>query len=263
MQALLLQVSPTEHPEKAMGIEDCFLDPQEAGENFSPSCFDPELAGPSGGGVLLWGDSHAAQLYPGLAALYSDRDFRLMRLTAAGCPPIVDIEVPGKPRCQSVNAYVKRVIEKDRPHTVIVAGNWVIHDVAGIRQTISFLKSCAIHRVVLVGPVPQWTKPLHKIVVSDTLRDPNHVPPLRIAHSLVPGVAQLDLKMQEIARETSVEYVSAWSALCNGDGCLARIGESDGGPMTLDREHITPAGSVFLVGRLFDPRTSRRLSPAS
>ena len=37
--------------------------------------------------VLLWGDSHAAHLYPGLVNLQSTHDFDIIQWTAGRCPP--------------------------------------------------------------------------------------------------------------------------------------------------------------------------------
>jgi hypothetical protein len=53
-----------------------------------------------------------------------------------------------------------------------------------------------------------------------------------------------DALLQTIARELGVEYISARDALCNNDGCLARIGGSLSASDTL---HLTAAGSDFIV----------------
>ncbi|CAF1505536.1 unnamed protein product, partial [Rotaria sordida] len=42
---------------------------------------------PASTAVVLWGDSYAAHLYPGIRA--AKPDFRITQLTVAGCPPII------------------------------------------------------------------------------------------------------------------------------------------------------------------------------
>jgi peptidoglycan/LPS O-acetylase OafA/YrhL len=242
-----------EHTEDAIAIGECFLNPQQGGHEFSPACLDPGRAESGSGAMLLWGDSHAAHLYPGLESLFRTRDFRLMRLTAAGCPPIVGYDVAGKPMCRSVNDHVQSIIDQERPETVMLAGNWMTQDPAALHATLEFLKSRSVRHVVLVGPVPQWTKPLHKIIVTEALRRDDHIAPRRVAHSLVAAVPEMDARMRASAAEEAVEYVSVWDALCNRLGCLARVGEGYDGIIALDREHLTPAGSVYLINLLFGP----------
>jgi hypothetical protein len=252
MQALLGTGAIPDHDNQdAMEFGTCFLHPQQDPEKFSAKCLDPERTKSSAEEVLLWGDSHAAHLFPGLADLYRQRSFKFVRLGAAGCPPVIGHDVRGKPMCRSINDHVQRVIAQRRPRTVILAADWASGNPDDVQTTIEFLRDRSVRRIVLVGPVPQWTKPLYKIVISDTLRRTDHAAPQRIAHSLVDRVPEIDAYMRALARNNGIDYVSAWDALCNKDGCLARIGDGFRGIITLDRSHFTPAGSVFVAKRLF------------
>src|ERR1019366_10620782 len=55
--------------------------------DIAPECMDDaDVSKPL---IVLWGDSHAASLYPGLKAMQDkEADFRIDQFTAAGCPPI-------------------------------------------------------------------------------------------------------------------------------------------------------------------------------
>jgi len=48
------------------------------------------------------------------------------------------------------------------------------------------------------------------------------------------------------------EFVSASEALCNADGCLARIGDSAGDISASDQVHLTERGSEFLINSVID-----------
>jgi peptidoglycan/LPS O-acetylase OafA/YrhL len=68
----------------------CFLGVR--GGTFSPACLDRD---PSNAPIIaLWGDSHAAALYPGLLALKAGHQFRIHQMTSSSCPPIVNLPDP-------------------------------------------------------------------------------------------------------------------------------------------------------------------------
>ncbi|CAF3887448.1 unnamed protein product, partial [Adineta steineri] len=62
----------------------CHLDPDQDETKFG-NCVD-NIEKPNSTSVILWGDSHAAHLYPGIVA--DKPNVRLTQLTAGGCPPI-------------------------------------------------------------------------------------------------------------------------------------------------------------------------------
>ena len=49
----------------------------------------------------------------------------LLQLTAPGCQPILDWDVPGFPACRAVNDHIIAVIEKLRPGRVILSSRWL------------------------------------------------------------------------------------------------------------------------------------------
>jgi hypothetical protein len=59
------------------------------------------------------------------------------------------------------------------------------------------------------------------------------------------------------------EYISAWDAMCNTDGCLTRIGDTAGDISISDQVHLTEKGSVFLVHAIIDRLLGEQAMPAS
>ncbi|MBB4121969.1 peptidoglycan/LPS O-acetylase OafA/YrhL [Martelella radicis] len=79
--------------------------------------------------LVLWGDSHAAQLIPAFRALVEAEGYSGMILTKAGCPPIPDVEMlPSnemRSACRQFNTNVlERLHEIPSLRAVIVAGKW-------------------------------------------------------------------------------------------------------------------------------------------
>ncbi len=201
--------------------------------------------------MFLWGDSTAAALYPGLKLAEQTIPFRLARFAAPGCAPILAANV----NCDGVNDLVFGFVKSSHPQIVLLHAMWDrTHDLGKLGETVRQLKALNIPRIVILGPVPLWKRTLPLALVNTyRLR---HV----IADRIASGVtgAGSDQQMQAFSRAAGVEYISAWSALCDGEGCLTRVGPTADDVVTTDIVHLSDAGSKFLVETiaptLFPPR---------
>ena len=113
--------------------------------------------------VMLWGDSHAAQLYSGLREIQPDAGFSLAQFTAGACPPAPGIKVPNHRACPEVNGFVVAKIKELRPAVVIMAASWWAYPNTQyelLSNTISELKKAGIEGIWIVGPVPEWSPSL-------------------------------------------------------------------------------------------------------
>jgi hypothetical protein len=59
------------------------------------------------------------------------------------------------------------------------------------------------------------------------------------------------------------EYISAWDAMCNADGCLTRIGDTAGDIAVSDQVHLTEKGSVFLIHAIIGRLLGEEAVPVS
>jgi hypothetical protein len=59
------------------------------------------------------------------------------------------------------------------------------------------------------------------------------------------------------------EYISAWDAMCNADGCVTRIGDTAGDISVSDQVHLTEKGSVFLIHAIIGRLLGEEPVPAS
>ena len=80
--------------------------------------------------VLLWGDSHAWQMIPGLRRAGAGKDVNLVAIVMGGCPPMDNGLEPGEPapKCFQANDlaidYTRDLIDSGEGHRVLLAASW-------------------------------------------------------------------------------------------------------------------------------------------
>jgi peptidoglycan/LPS O-acetylase OafA/YrhL len=234
----------------------CFLTP---GATFQPSACLGELPGKLQ--VVLFGDSLAAQLRPGLVSVFPE--LNISQATAADCRPFADTtgtdQALYQPACDSLRTYMYGTyFASHRPSAVLLAAAWRPVDMAPLGRSIVWLKGHG-QKVIVFGPVPEYdTQLLRAIALALRKSDPEAV--LR-AHRL-PVSREMDGKMAVLARDVwKVEYISAFDDLCgpriemvaqaglqSGDGCP--VFAAPGVPLQFDNHHLTVEGSVLYARAL-------------
>ena len=220
-----------------LGFRDkCFLD--VPGSEFNSSCIE-QGSKPL---LLLWGDSTAAALYPGLKNAQATVPFRLARFTASACPPI--LAAGADARCDAANEIVLDLIKSNRPEIVLLHAWWDgTKDLEKFRETIDQLKALDVKRIVILGPVPVWKRTLpHTLVNFYRLRH-------TIADRIASGVSgpEGDARMEVFSKSAGTEYISAWHVLCNPEGCMTRVGPSASDVIITDKVHLSDTGSDLLI----------------
>jgi hypothetical protein len=226
----------------------CFLRLTQTAAEFKPDCNGGESStlGASRPLIMLWGDSHAAHLYPGVLAQQQrvDRKFRLAQFTASSCPPIFGISIDFRRNCKDVVDTLERTIRQLRPDIVIMAAHWADDLVPRITGTVRRLHAMGVAHVVVVGPVPSWDLPLPVALLREN--SPTAGPPEYLRKHLRSHEFEQDVAIKSAAVAGGGQYVSALGVLCNGPrGCLATIAAPGGPtPTAWDDAHLTTAGSI-------------------
>lgn len=219
--------------------------------------------------LVLWGDSHAASLYPGLNTLQRTRSFGVTQLTQAGCSPMFDLPpYPGRPDCNLVNRRIFEELQSIKPDILVLQSVWrgdpftpgvTTDDVARL-----FPPSLAeIHRklpntrIIVIGPVPRWQGNPRTVALLQWQRalDKTQNIPAYLPATLLRDV---DALLADVAAQQGVEYISAIEELCKGDLCLARVGDNAEDYFAVDYAHFSKAGSEYFVRKI----EARLLGPA-
>jgi len=247
----------------------CFQDSAALRQEHLPDCIDREpAAAPL---LMLWGDSFAASLYPGLRALVGDGllPMRLAQFTGPLCPPLPPGRVSRLVGCEEMNDIALEQVRRERPAVVVLAGSWATYqplddgstgEVAGLAQTIARLRSLGVARVVVVGSLPVWQTDQPRLLLSAWQRSGQL--PARLADGLVAQPRALDRLVAEEARRSGAEFVSPYELLCNPDGCLATLQEHGRlYPTAHDAAHLTAPAARHLARAALPQWTRTSIRP--
>jgi len=253
LQALARWSQP--HADTEWRLSQCYFYPGQM-RAFAPECTPVKRSGIPR--LLLWGDSHAAQLFPGLQALRAHYDFDLIQWTAAGCPPTRSRWLAEEPGCASHRAWILNEMPNAQPDVVMLAARWELYQERGMPQDeilaaladdVRWLRSIGVRKIILFGPGPAWnaTLPLdlfRYMSVRRTDQVPERLGSIRVAER------QLDRNLAEQAAAEGVQYVSVLDWFCNDAGCRTTGHENLKTPDLLfrDQDHLTASGSRDLIG---------------
>lgn len=227
--------------------------------DFAPSCTDAlkpdDRNRPR---VLVWGDSHAARLFPGLLLRFGEQA-EMAPLNRDGCAPILGI---GYDNCRNGNEYIISLIEQYKPDTVIMFAVWNVYNenwndqlhndrfYSELKATIRAIRAAGVEDILLVGPNPQWLGALPDTVLKYAWDNDEVPPPLYMSYGLNPVIRTVDLKMKEFVASMSVEYFSLVDLLCNPQGCQTRATSEPASFMSWDYGHLTTEGALYVASRL-------------
>lgn len=223
----------------------CFLDPEQNHTSFetcdSTKSNERET-------ILLWGDSHAAHLYPGYKASYG-KTHNIIQRTASGCPPILDFIVDSRPHCKEINKNVLKSLNGNLPDKVVLAAIWTDYNLDKLDITIRKIKKSGVNNIQLIGPVPQWNDGLPKQLYMYFNKNIPHRIPRRMNDGLNNNFFETDRLLKIKSQSLNIVYISAKDILCNNDGCITRTGDLQEDLTAWDYGHLTTKGSEFLVSK--------------
>lgn len=241
--------------ERAYRAGECFLSAKQTFVDLKPDCVDKmsKAAAPL---VVLWGDSHAASLYPGLRASQRVNQFRLAQFTASGCPPIINLPTEHRKNCKSFNQSVIEALPSMAPDVVIIEGHWALYgginglpqfDPAALRETVEKIHAIGVRRIIVMGSLPTWK--IYQPRASFEIWRRHHELPERSSEFLDASPLAADRMVRAAITGTSAVFVSPIEQLCDSRGCLISADPRRPIPMAWDNDHLSVAGSSLLVTR--------------
>jgi peptidoglycan/LPS O-acetylase OafA/YrhL len=196
--------------------------------------------------LLVWGDSTAGVLMPGLRKAQQSRDFGIAQFTAGSCLPALNVDIPDNRFCRANNDKVLGLVRELKPDIVLLHGTWERY-LDNVAETVTALKQTGA-RVVVLGGVPFWRRGLNNEVMRHYMLRKTLIPA-----RLAAGVA-FDSGYDDVLRERlaplGAEFISGRDVLCNAEGCLTRLGDSAADIVAIDQVHLSEKGSEFLIGAI-------------
>jgi peptidoglycan/LPS O-acetylase OafA/YrhL len=229
----------------------CFLDPTDVDfAALASRCVDRD----DGASRLLvvWGDSHAASLYPGLRAQIPRGSYRIAQFTASACPPLLGLAQPDRPNCEDFNDAVFSQLHTLKPAVVILEAHWARYadaahnfDALALRRTVEQLERIGVDRVVVMGSLPSWKIYQPRAAFEVWRRQGTMVARSRLF--LDPAVFAADNQVRQAVAASGAVFVSPLALLCNSSGCLLSADPHRPTPVAWDNDHLSLAGSSLLV----------------
>ena len=208
--------------------------------------------------VLIWGDSTAGALLPGLRKAQETRNFGIAQLTSNSCIPALNADIVSTPGCRAMNDKVFSLVRQIKPDIVLLHGTWEQH-LDNVAETVVALKKETNARVVVLGGVPAWRRGLPSEVLRYFMLHRKLIPQ-RSSGAAPPSA--YDAVMRARLEPLGAEFISASDVFCDAQGCLTRIGDAAEDITVSDQVHLTEKASVFLIETIIDRVVSGR-EPAS
>jgi peptidoglycan/LPS O-acetylase OafA/YrhL len=208
--------------------------------------------------ILVWGDSTAGALLPGLRKAQETRDFGIAQFTSSSCVPALNTDVAGVPNCRAINDKVLTLARDLKPDIVLLHSTWDRY-LDGVAETVVALKKQTNARIIVLGSVPWWKRGLPNEVLRYFMLHHRLIPERSDRAAADSSAARLREKLVPLG----AEFISVWDTLCNADGCLARIGDTAKDISASDQVHLTEKGSVFLIQSIIDKVLRGQAIPAS
>lgn len=218
----------------------CFLKAEQKFEYWVPE--DCKIKGSDSAHTsLLWGDSHANHLIVGLTSIRSELKHDLYIFSNAGCPPILDLQIAGRPNCAANNAGMFESLKRLNIKRVYLAASWHYAieqsgmSIDELRDTITSIQSKGVE-VILINQLPIYSiaSPeylLARLANADAL-DKDYL--LKPARGL-----NLAKKLQRAF--PNVQIVDLHRAFCNTEGRCAIY--KNGKLTVVDQAHLSIPGS--------------------
>jgi peptidoglycan/LPS O-acetylase OafA/YrhL len=232
-------------------IGKCHLKPEQGPSDFSSECFSNHEAGARH--VVLWGDSAATAIEPGLQQIGMGR-LDIDELTTSNCPPFIGDYKPmaDRPHCAAINQFAFDYIRTSRPDVVVISfsPSYDTDLPSHAANTVRELRKFFVGPLLVVGPPPLWPKSFPETLLNSYLASPSSGAPSFLA--MPPDVAQASETLDEtVGQAVSAEraiYLSATRQLCQHGQCIAM---AEGEPAILDRFHMTRGASVIVARAIF------------
>lgn len=231
--------------------------------------------------ILLWGDSHAGAVSPGVRQMADELGLKVAIMDKAACPPLIGIGWMNFSRaealeCEAHNEAVARIIETGRYKVVLMVGHW---DIFAPREDGRPGVALAVRGPNAPNGLPEeraeefgWSldytakrlSPYTELrVLLDIPSQPRPLPDMLAQQALWPMLPPPPYETRAGAQEKRVTYLPMMKAL-EAEGLIrlydprdilcpesvCRTVDEEGHPLYFDADHMTSSGARYLMAAM-------------
>ena len=208
--------------------------------------------------LVLWGDSFAASLYPGLSVISKQKKINvdIIQLTDFNAPPFFDAnnKANNGSTLEFINQKKLAYVGHLQPEIVLFA--WMYNGKNGgnnernlsIIQTIDALRRVSPStKIIVLGPFPIWVPTLIHIFKKYGAKNINKYED----RGLHKGLLIRDRFFSSYIWPEDITYLSVFSTFCRNEKCLTSVDGSVQTITTVDFGHLShPAAKYFISKNL-------------
>ncbi|MBV8891184.1 acyltransferase family protein [Bradyrhizobium sp.] len=200
------------------------------------ACVYPE---PGRINILLLGDSVASFIWVGLRQNLPENRYNILQLTPSNCRPGLGW---GVDYCRQSNDFIFDFIARNDIDLTVIASLGPDH--SNLRKTLAYLRSLN-RQVLVIGQPFIFNGRLPDIVASVANTATTLVQIEAIARSGLVDTGEARRQIETIAKEEGAEYFDIQSKLCSAVDDISTCSfVIDGGLITADNNHLTPAAAI-------------------
>ncbi|HEJ3411758.1 acyltransferase family protein [Pseudomonas aeruginosa] len=218
---------------------------------------------------ILVGDSHADAAYRGIARHASSSNSVIATLSSGGCAAIFNVhinnpDVAMRERCENGRKNAIRMLKDINPKYAVLFSSWSIYSgrgyyslggvgpqtplsdvkrgfVSKVGETIDFLKSTGVERILIIGPVPIFKTSAPNCVIRSLHYRISPDKNCSVSRDEVEKSRKdVVLWLKEAADDRSgVKFIDPINAFCDESKCRSY---GDEGVLYTDTNHISDAG---------------------
>ena len=194
--------------------------------------------------VLIWGDSHAQALAPGIRENIP-RNWQVLQVATSACTPDPHVERPSATsQCDQSNYFALQTIRDAKPDVVVVA-QLEGHGLRSQAEIADKLRSLGVKKILFIGPTPRWSSDLPTLLARKLWVTKPRRTFLGVDMNMLDKNRDLAGKFKP---DDVQQFVNVMDVFCNQDGCLTYLGDDImRGVTTWDYGHLTPIASDYLA----------------
>jgi peptidoglycan/LPS O-acetylase OafA/YrhL len=229
-------------PRAVFRMGQCFMQPEQ-GWNEIDKRFCLPTQHPL---VLLWGDSHLADLNDAIREVVKPKYASVAMVTASNCPPMLGIDVGApRPNCKPINDALAQWVKNNKPEQIVLSALWPLDRWDHLDQTVALAKSVGAH-VTIIGQAPFYSENVPSLLARRRQSgDQGSLSRTDLTEMAKQGD---DLIEHRYDGDPAVTYISLWQGFCGGLHCPMLT--PDGTPVEFDQNHFTSQGAAFAISKI-------------